>query len=127
MNLRDQAEADLGITLEDDVNGFGRSITVTDPDGVTADLIGQTNDIAELIDPNTGQAISGRLASIALRISSLTAKGLGVPIGITDAASKPWIIKFDDINGNPYTFKVKESNRDRGLGIVTCTLEFYQG
>lgn len=125
MGLREMAELDLAFILEDVVYGFGYSITVTDPAGASAGLKGFSNDIAQLIDPDTGQAISGRLASAVLRISSLTAAGLGLPEGISDATSKPWVVQFDDINGNPFTFKVSKSNPDRGLGIVSLILEVY--
>lgn len=125
MGLRQIAAADLKIIVEDNINGFGFPVTVTDPAGQVESLIGFTNDIAQLIDPDTGQAVSGRMASVALIISSLTALGLGIPEAISDSSSKPWIIKFDDINGNPFTFRVSQSNPDRNLGIVTCILESY--
>ena len=126
MGLRDTAETDLGIILEDDAYGFGWPITVTDPDGNTGDLTGFSNDISQLIDPDTGQAVSGRLASIAIRIGLLTSKGLGLPKGVADATIKPWIVVFNDINGNSFTFKVSQSNPDRALGMVNCLLELYQ-
>lgn len=126
MSLRALAEADLAVTLEDDVTGFGWAITVTAPDGtVVPDLIGQSDDIGQVIDPDTGQAVSGRLASVVLRISSLTAAGLTLPQGIVDSASKPWIIQFDDIGGTSHKFKVQQSNPDRALGVVSCLLESY--
>ena len=125
MGLRAIAEADLGAILEDSVTGFGFPITVTDPAGTTAALMGFSDDIAQIIDPDTGQAVSGRLASVALRISSLTTAGLALPEGIADAAVKPWLIAFDDINGNAFTFKVSQSNPDRAIGLVTCLLELY--
>lgn len=125
MNLRTQAEADLAFTLEDGVFGFAFDITVTDPDGNSGILTGSSNDIAQLIDPDTGQAVSGRLASVALRLSSLAAEGLGIPEGTADESSKPWVIAFDDINGSPHAFKVSESNPDRALGVVVCILEGY--
>lgn len=125
MGLRAIAESDLAFILEDNVYGFGYSITVTDPDGTGAALTGYSNDIAQLIDPDTGQAVSGRLASAVLRISSLTAAGLSLPLSIADTTLKPWIVVFDDINGNPFTFKVSKSNPDRALGIVSCILEAY--
>ena len=126
MGLRDIAEADLGTILEDGIYGFGWSINITDPDGNTAPLTGFSNDISQLIDPETGQAISGRLVSIAIRISSLTAYGLSLPRGIADAALKPWLVTFDDINGNSYTFKISQSNPDRSIGMVVCLCEFYE-
>ena len=126
MGLREIAEADLGVILEDGTYGFGYSISVTDPAGTVGALTGFSDDIAQIIDPDTGQAVSGRLASAALRISSLITAGLGLPRGIADSGSKPWIIEFDDINGNPFKFKVSQSNPDRALGVVICLLELYE-
>lgn len=124
--LRDTAKADAKSILNDDERGFGWPITVTDPDGETANLIGFSNDVAEVIDPDTGQIISGRVASVALVISDLTDAGLGLPEAIANADDKPWVIAFNDINGNSFTFKVKRSNPDRALGVITCVLEFYE-
>lgn len=127
MGLREIAEQDLGFILEGDAQGFRWPITVTDPDGnVSSGLYGFSDDIAQVIDPDTGQAVSGRLASVSLRISSLALQGLGLPVGIVDASLKPWLVAFDDINGNAFTFKVQESNPDRTLGNVVCLLEFYE-
>jgi len=125
MGLRQQAEADLAFILEDDTTGGGWPITVTDPDGTSGSLTGISGDISQVIDPDTGTAVSGRLATASLRIASLTAAGLNIPRGIADRSRKPWIVVFDDINGNPYTFKVSESNPDRTLGLVTVILEAY--
>lgn len=125
MSLREIAETDLGFILEGDADGFRWPIVVTNPAGASAPLFGFSDDIAQVIDPDTGQAVSGRLASVALRISSLIEAGLGYPQGIADAALKPWLVAFDDINGNSYTFKVSQSNPDRALGLVACILEIY--
>ena len=126
MNLRVRAEADLGRIMENSTTGFGWPITVTDPSGNTANLIGLSNDISQLIDPETGQAVSGRLATVALRISSLTEAGLGIPKNVSESQNKPWRVTFDDLQGNSYTFKVIDGNPDRGLGLVTCQLEYYE-
>ena len=126
MGLRELAESDLAGIIEDSVTGFGWDIAVTDPAGTTVPLVGLSDDISQVIDPDTGQAVSGRLASVTLRISSLITAGVGLPQGISDTAAKPWIIEFDDINGNPFKFKVSQSNPDRALGVVVCLLELYQ-
>ncbi len=126
MGLRQIAEADLGVILEDSVTGFGWPITITNPSGNAQALTGFSDDIAQVIDPDTGQIVSGRLASVSLRIASLTAAGLSLPEGIADATQKPWLIAFDDISGNSFTFKVMQSNPDRAIGLVTCILELYQ-
>ncbi len=126
MSIRQLAESDLGLILEDEATGFGWPITVTDPSGAVRPLTGFSDDIAQIIDPDTGQAVSGRLASVALRISSILAAGLTLPRGIADAGIKPWIIEFNDINGNAFKFKVAQSNPDRALGLVTLLLELYE-
>ena len=127
VGLRQTAEADLAFILEEDAAGFRWPIVITDPDGnVNTDILyGFSDDIAQIIDPDTGQAVSGRLASIAVRIAGLAAVGLGLPKGIADAGLKPWIVQFDDINGQPHKFKVAQSNPDRALGLVVCLLEAY--
>lgn len=126
MSLRELAEQDLGYIIEGDASGFRWPITVTNPAGLSSvDMFGLSDDIAQIIDPDTGQAVSGRLASVAIRISTLMSQGLGMPVGIADAGSKPWIVAFDDINGVGYTFKVSQANPDRALGAVTCLLEAY--
>ena len=125
--LRDTAKADAKSILNDGVHGFGWPITVTDPEGTVGNLTGFSNDVAEVIDPDTGVAVSGRIASIALVIQDIIDEGLaGLPKNIADKTKKPWIVEFDDINGNPFTFKVQHSNPDRTLGIITCVLEFYE-
>jgi len=127
MSIRQLAEADLGLILEDTTTGFGWPITVTDPAGNsgTSPIVGYSDDISQLIDPDTGQAVSGRLASVAIRMGLLLAAGLAIPRGIADETGKPWLVEFDDINGNPHKFKVAQSNPDRALGLVTCILESY--
>lgn len=126
MGLREQAEQDLGFILESDEAGFRWPISITDPNGTTVpDLYGFSDDIAQIIDPDTGQAVSGRLASVALRLSTLEDAGVGIPQGIADASQKPWLISFDDINGNPFDFKISQANPDRALGMVACLLELY--
>ncbi len=126
MSLREQAEADLLGILEDETAGFGRTIIITDPSGTSETFTGFTNDIAQIIDPDTGQAVSGRSANATIRISSLIASGLGLPQGIADETIKPWVVEFEDINGNPFKFKVQKSNPDRALGVVSLEIEFYE-
>lgn len=129
MNLRQLAEQDLSTVLEDNTSGFGWPIVVTDPSGFTNPnpIYGMSNDIGLLIDPDTGTAISGRFASATLRISTLIAAGFSsLPVAVSSESSKPWLMSFDDINGNNYVFKVKSSMPDRGLGIISVTLEAYK-
>jgi len=125
VSLREAAAADTKAILEDQ-NDFGVPITVTDPAGNSATVNGKDADISQLIDPDTGQAVSGRQVSVVLVISTLEANGLGIPENVPEASKKPWLIEFNDVNGKPHVFKVKSSDPDRTVGIVVCVLEFYE-
>jgi len=127
MNFREIAENDLSFTLEDNDFGFGWPINVTDPDGLSADVFGQQNDIAFQIDPQTGESVSGRIVEIVLRIKTLTDAGFAsLPKQQADKTKKPWIFVFDDVSGNSGTFTVKESHPDQTLGLIFCQLEVYK-
>lgn len=125
MSLRELSEQDLGIILEDGATGFAWPVTVKDPDGKTASMYGMTDDISQVIDPDTGQLISGRMASVALRISTLYTAGFVLPRNVSSKDAKPWVVTFNDINGLSYTFKVRAADPDRALGLIVCILEAY--
>jgi len=125
MGLRAQAEQDLAFIVENTAD-FGWPITIKSPAGVSANLTGISNDIALAIDPQTGVPVSGRTATISLRMSSLVAANIALPYGVFDGAIKPFLVTFSDINGNSLTFKIKSADPDRTLGLVTCGLEFWR-
>lgn len=127
MNLLEIAQQDKAFTLKDSEFGFGTAITVTDPDLLSAEVTGRTNDISFAIDPNTGVAVSGRTATIAIDMQELTDKGFtSLPVAQTDKTKKPWLVEWTDQLGNAHVFIVLEENTDRTLGIVLCTLQFYE-
>ncbi len=128
MGLRAQAETDLAATLED-AAGWGWPFTIRKPTVADAaagvDLTGSASDIGVAINPETGMGISGRFPSVSIRITSLTAAGLGLPRGVADSAGRPWRITFADIEGTAGAYKVREARPDRALGVVVCLLELY--
>lgn len=126
MNLRLLAERDLGAILEDSTTGFGWDLVLTAPDGGRHEFTGFSNDIAQVIDPETGLIVSGREASVALRMSSLRLAGLELPRSISDTGTRPWIVEFADILGDPHKFKILRSHPDRALGMLTLVLEIYK-
>ncbi|AAQ96477.1 hypothetical protein [Vibrio phage VP16T] len=126
MNLRQLAEQDLAVTLEDNATGFGWPVTLTDPNNVSANLTAQTQDIGLIIDPDTGVAVSGRTASAVLRISSIIGAGLELPEGEPRANRKPWRVDTTDTNGNAIALKVDYAYPDRILGTVTLQLGVYR-
>ena len=95
MGLRNQITEDIQNILEDSTTGFGWDIRLTDPDQNFEDLIGFSNDISSVIDPDTGVVVSGRSATVAIHLNSI--KTLSIPKGIVDSSLKPWLVKFNDI------------------------------
>ena len=123
MNLRQQAEADLKTTLEDDVNGFAFDAIITNPDGIFDTLKVQSGDVHLFLDQDADFSLSVKVAHAAVRISSLTAAGLGIPRAQPKENINPWKFEFNDINDNPHKFTVAEAKPDLTLGIVTVILE----
>lgn len=129
MSLRDQAAADLKSILEDSSGcGFGWPIKVTNPDGVNASFTGYSNDIGEVIDPETGMAVAGRLAHVTLALASVTACNIGEPAGIADKNQKPWLVTFEGIPNadSRCVFKVTGARPDRTIGALVLVLEQYR-
>lgn len=126
MNLRMLAEQDLATTLEDGVTGFGWPVILTTPDGEVVKITAQSNDISLTVDPQTGVVVSGRQASAVVRISTLTAEGVCIPVGVAKRDARPWVVQFTDINGGDNAFKVTDSFPDRTLGIVVLHLEAWK-
>jgi hypothetical protein len=125
VNLRARAAADLARIHADVAGGFGWAITVTNPAGVSAALTGLSTDVETTIDPETGVAVVGRRASVSLVTAQLEALELGEPKGVADRASKPWLVRFNDIGGAAHTFKVTAALPDRAAGCVVCILGVY--
>ena len=125
MSLRSIAEDVLGMALENtDLNG--RAVTLISPDDTSKPLTGNTNDIGAAIDLETGAIVSGRTASVALRISSITAAGFTeLPKRVADKTSKPWRVDYVGIDGVTYNFAVLSSMPDRSAGVIVLMLEEY--
>jgi hypothetical protein len=121
MGLREQAALDAQSILEDTSTGFGWPLTLTSPLGGVALLNGLTNDIGQTIDPETGQAVAGRRASVAVSLRSLTT----MPVAEADSNSKPWVVTFNSIEGVTASWKVIEVFPDRAVGVVVLLLEAY--
>ncbi len=128
MGLRAQAELDLGQTLESPAD-WGVAFTLADPVGFTGTepLFGASGDIGRLVDPDTGQGVTGRHATLTVRIASLQAAGFAeLPEGIADGAARPWVVGFPGASTPSQLYKVKQAHPDRTLGVVSMVVEFYR-
>jgi hypothetical protein len=128
MGLREQAALDSQAILEDS-SGFAWPFTLTSPLGVVSPLKGFTTDIGTTIDPETGTAVAGRKASVAVSLRSLTTLvdgvAVGVPVAVPDRDKKPWVVSFASIVGVTHDWKVVEVLPDRAAGVVVLLLEAY--
>ena len=121
MGLREIAAADARRILEDVEYGFGWAAELTAPDGTVASITGYSTDINLLIDPDTGQQVSGRSAEMSVSLLSLSA--IGVPRGVTRRAETPWLLRMTDTLGNEQVFKVAESHPDNNSAVIVLRLE----
>ena len=126
MSLLTIAEANLALSIESTAL-FGQSITLTDPAGLAVAMVGSSNDIGAMIDPDTQQFVSGRSASMALRISSIYAAGFTVlPVGVAERSSKPWRVTYTAKDSKSYEFAVRQTMPDRTAGVIVLALELYK-
>jgi len=121
MNLIEQAERDLDFVLEDKDSGFGVTVVLIDPDQFQYTIIGQSTDIALMIDPDTGALVRGRTAEITLRLSSVLSACGTIPDKSEDGTG--WILQYENINGDEWTFSIGSAEVDRKIGVVKFTLE----
>lgn len=117
MSILSIARSDAARFIRDAQNGGAESFTLTSPLGeVWAGQRGWWQDIAQTVDPKTGEVLTGRLVTVTLATEGLSA----IPRAIADSAMKPWLVSFDGV-----VYKVAESTPDTSLGTVTCVLERY--
>lgn len=121
MGLREQAALDAQAILQDSAMGFGWPLLLTSPLGTTTQLTGYTTDVAQTIDPETGQAVAGRRASVAVSLKSLPE----MPRAEASQLRKPWTVTYADSEGVTGKWKVIEVLPDRALSVVVLLLESY--
>jgi len=110
VNLRQRAEADNAIILEDDEHGFGVAITFTSPDASqTVTVKGQFTRISVEIDPETGAIVRGSKAAFTVRLSSL---GGVIP-------EDGWKVESTDITGAAFTGYCNDVLPDLTSGRLT--------
>ena len=126
MNLREQAAVDARTIIADASTGFAAPISLSSPAGQTVVMSGLPTDIGHSIDMDTGALVAGRSGSVALSLRDLAAACIGVPTGIADSASKPWLVELKNVLGVSGVFKISSVMPDAELGVLVCTLEAYR-
>lgn len=127
--LRELAAQDARQFLNDQDSGFAWSAVVIAPDGTESDppLRGFSTDIAQMVDPETGVAISGRSASVTLNLQDVLDAFGTLPRRVADRLETPWRVRIADIVGQSHEFVVTASDPDRALGYLVLSLGAWDG
>lgn len=122
--LRELAARHARQFLNDRDSGFAWEAVVIAPDGTESDppLRGFSTDISQLVDPETGIAISGRSASLTLHMRDVLDVFAELPRRIEGRADTPWRVRVADILGHTGEFVVIKSDPDRALGYLVLGL-----
>lgn len=124
MGLMDEVAQVLREELNS-LSGFATSISLTPPQGSPVALKGFWNDIGLTIDPETGVAVRGRRASVAVPIKDLEAANLPIPENVASNRERPWLVTWTPTTGQAQTMKVVDAIPDK-LGIVVLLLESHR-
>lgn len=126
MSLLAEAALDLRSFLEDVDHGFGVRVSVVSPDQVQATVTGYSADVGRSMDPETGLAVSGRMAHITVPTAQMLESFGEIPDGSPDSSQKPWLATVS-LPGHPeeQTFRIFRTEPDK-LGCIVCYLEAYE-
>ncbi|MDR2509248.1 MAG: hypothetical protein LBC77_01235 [Spirochaetaceae bacterium] len=113
MGLREQAESDLALTLEDP--SVGSPFVLIDPTGTEYTVVGTVGDIGLLIAPESGERIRSRSIVCSCRIKTLEGLGANVP-------GRGWRARITDLQGNTLGAYVEGNDPDRTLGIYNLVI-----
>lgn len=125
MSLLDRMRKDSQRIMNSDRCGFSTAITLTDPAGVGYPFKSIVSVIHNLVDPDTGQPVSGYLATASINILDLLALGLEIPEGEMDQLSRPWTITETTIQNVVVTYKIASTAPDEANGNILCDLVSY--
>jgi hypothetical protein len=114
VNVREQAESDLGWILEN-TGEAGSPFVLIDPDGAEYHVVGMVGDIGLSISPETGERIRSRSIACSCRIRTLFALGAATP-------GRGWKARITDLQGNLVNAFVQGNDPDRTLGIYNLVI-----
>lgn len=111
MDIRAQAELDLGEILDED--GIDGGAILIDPDENAYPVNALYFRVGVDIDPETGALVPGNKSVVSIRLSEL---GEGV------LPAKEWTVQVKDVTGSMVTGKVNFIALDRTLGTALLIL-----
>ncbi|AUR86591.1 hypothetical protein NVP1087A_10 [Vibrio phage 1.087.A._10N.261.45.F9] len=125
MSLLQRLQKDSQRIMNSSKFGFSTDIVLIDPNDVEYPLKSILTVIHNLIDPDTGQPVSGYLATASINRLDLNALGITLPEGVSDELQRPWTVRETNIDGVVVTYKITRAAPDEANGNILCDLGSY--
>lgn len=116
MSILSESRLDFAI-ISQDTDGFAEEVVLTSPTGQSATIACVWTDVGVGLDPESGQTVSAKAASVSISDDALTEAGIGIPVSVQEKNKKPWKITVTNIDGTSTAYKITEPRRDRRLGV----------
>ena len=126
MSLLDRVQKDSQRIMNSNRFGFSTALVLTAPDGVAHGLNGIVSVIHNLIDPDTGQPVSGFLATVSLNTLDLQQSAIDMPYGEMDEQERPWTVDTTLVGGVEILTKVIRVAPDKTNGNILIDLGVYE-
>ncbi len=125
MNLISRVQKDSQRIMNSERFGFSVPIVLTEPDGTAHSFKGLVSIIHNLIDPDTGEPVSGFLATVSINVRDLNAAGVEVPEGVMSETERPWLVTETNQFGVEQTLKIVRAAPDETNGNILIDLGAY--
>ncbi len=126
MSLIERLQKDSQRIMNSSRYGFGQAIILTEPSGIAHTLKGIVSIIHNLIDPDTGQPVSGFLATVSLNVLDLQSMGIDIPEGEMSEYARPWTVQTANVSGVQVLAKVIRVAPDETNGNLLVDLGNYE-
>ena len=126
MSLMDRLQKDAQRIMNSSRAGFSIDIVLTLPSGIEHSIKSIVSIIHNLIDPDTGQPVSGFFATASINSLDLLTLEVELPEGEMDSNKRPWTITATNVLGVSQLMKIVRVSPDETNGNILCELGTYE-
>ncbi len=125
MSLLDRVRKDSTRIMNSERYGTGTDIVLIDSDDVEYPMKSIVAVIHNLVDPDTGQPVSGYLATASVNRYNLPVNKRTELEGVSDELQRPWTIRYTNIDNVEIINKITRAAPDEANGNILCDLGSY--